>query len=195
MKGKTVLELGSGPAVVGISAAILGAKEVILSDLAYTLPLVQNNIHLNQNAINDGECNSIKCMEIDWFKPPSIEVLSSCWSLSLLSSGNLDGSTTSMDINSNSNTHMHNNSFPQVVLIADCIWLEGLVNPLMNTVEQLSHADHTEVIITYQRRGKAAHDVFWKRLRDAFTSIEELDTMAMCGLEKPESISLLICHR
>ena len=190
MKGKTVLELGSGPALVGISAAILGAKEVILSDLAYTLPLVQNNIHLNQNAINDGECNSIKCMEIDWFKPPPIETLSSCWSLSLLSSGNLE-STTNMDINSNT----HINSFPQVMLIADCIWLEGLVNPLMNTVEQLSHADHTEVIITYQRRGKAAHDVFWKRLRDAFTSIEELDTMAMCGLEKPESISLLICHR
>jgi len=186
VKGKTVLELGSGPALVGISAAILGANEVILSDLAYTLPLVQSNIHLNQNAINDGGCNSIKCMEIDWFKPPPIETLSSCWSLS----SNLD---TNVDINSNTSTLI--NSFPQVMLIADCIWLEGLVNPLMNTVEQLSHAGHTEVIITYQRRGKAAHDVFWKRLRDAFTSIEELDTMEMCGLEKPEFMSLFICHR
>ena len=80
------------------------------------------------------------------------------------------------------------------MLIADCVWLEELVNPPMNTIEILSSIMNTEVIITYQRRGKAAHDIFWKRLHSAFTSIEDVDTMGLCGLLKPESISLLICH-
>jgi|AntRauTorckE5430_2_1112549.scaffolds.fasta_scaffold01774_2 predicted nicotinamide N-methyase len=164
VKGKTVLELGSGPAFVGISAAILDAKEVILSDLAYTLPLIRRNIQANQKSINSGSCKSIKCMEIDWFQPPDRESLSA------------------------------SNNFPQVMLIADCVWLKELVNPLVNTVELLS-STHTEVIITYQRRGKAAHDLFWNRLQSAFTSIEDVDTMALCGLQKPESISLLLCHR
>ena len=76
VEGRPVLELGSGPAVVGISAAILDAKEVILSDLAYTLPLIRTNVQINHKAINDSACKSIKFMELDWFQPPDKESLS-----------------------------------------------------------------------------------------------------------------------
>lgn len=164
VKGRTVLELGSGPAVVGIAAALLDAEEIILSDLDYTLPLMKNNVSLNENAIDPKVYERIRCMEIDWFNPP--------------------------DINSISTGKM----FPQVMLIADCVWLEELVNPLMNTIEKLCQKN-TEVVITYQRRGRAAHNLFWNRLRGIFSCINDVDTIRLCKLEKPESISLLICRR
>lgn len=158
------MELGSGPGLVGIAAALLDAKEVILSDLEYTLPLINSNVSLNDAMINKRFCKKIECVEIDWFDPPESKVLCS-----------------------------QTKVFPQVMLIADCVWLEDLVNPLMDTVEKLCHK-HTNVVITYQRRGRAAHDLFWKRLRGIFSSIENVDTMERCSLDKPESICLLICR-
>jgi len=161
VKAKSVLELGSGPALVGIAAALLGAKEVIISDLEYTLPLMRNNVNLNKDTI---ECERIECMQLDWFDPPFIDTLS-----------------TSIN-------------FPEVMIIADCVWVEQLVNPLMDTVDKLCH-DNTEVIVTYQRRGKGAHDLFMERLHGIFSKIENVDTMECCGLDKPESISLFLCRR
>lgn len=37
LKGNKVLELGSGTGLVGLAAAILGADQVMLTDLEYTL--------------------------------------------------------------------------------------------------------------------------------------------------------------
>ena len=163
------MELGSGPAVVGIAAALLGAKQVILSDLEYTLPLMRSNVKLNQNVIDPAVFERVQCMEIDWFNPPDIQSLS-----------------TSIDA--------PHEIFPDVMLVADCVWLEELVNPLMNTIDKLCRT-HTEVIITYQRRGKAAHDLFMNRISDIFSFVDNVDTMDRCGVAKPESISLLICRR
>lgn len=44
VQGKLVLELGSGTGVAGISAALLGARQVLLSDLAYTMDNLQSNV-------------------------------------------------------------------------------------------------------------------------------------------------------
>lgn len=164
VRNKSVLELGSGPGLVGISAAILGCKSVILSDLSYALPLMKRNVELNQHAM---ECNSVHCVEIDWFSPPDRETI--CCHPS------------------------EQETFPEVILIADCVWLEELVNPLMDTVEKYCNAD-TEVIIAYQCRGKAADALFWKRVKGCFQNIQDMDTLQSCGLSKPESISLLLCQ-
>ena len=163
-----MLELGSGPAVVGIAAALLGANEVILSDLEYTLPLMRKNVQMNKDMIEDGECERIECMEIDWYNPPDVNMLTAKMGASC-------------------------ESFPEVMLIADCVWLEELVIPLMNTVKKLCQQG-TEVIITYQRRGKAAHDLFFEQLENIFSFIEDIDTKEDCDLDKPESLILLICH-
>lgn len=161
VKSKSILELGSGPAFVGISAALLGARQVVVSDLSYTMKLMKSNVQLNSAAIKMANCSRVDCLVLDWFNPPSIENLPFA---------------------------------PEVILIADCVWVEHLVDPLMNTVHLLC-GDTTTVMITYQRRGKATHELFWKRLRDIFSDIVEVDTMNSCGLDKPESLSLLLCQR
>jgi hypothetical protein len=137
---------------------------------------MKQNVDRNRLAIESSECEGIHCIELDWFAPPDVNALLS-------------------SISSTSSPSIQSQHFPQVILIADCVWLEELVNPLMDTVEKYCCDARTEVIITYQRRGKAAHVLFWKRMRDIFRFIEQVDTFQACGQNKPESISLLICHR
>ena len=48
IKGKRVVELGSGIGLVGIVAAALGATESVITDVDDVLPLIENNIQINQ---------------------------------------------------------------------------------------------------------------------------------------------------
>lgn len=47
VKGKKVIELGSGAGLTGIVASFLGASETVLTDLPAALPLLQYNIQIN----------------------------------------------------------------------------------------------------------------------------------------------------
>jgi predicted nicotinamide N-methyase len=62
-RGKTVLELGSGQGVVGITAAMCGAGTVILTDVAPALPSIEHNI-----ALNSVEARAVAA-EVDWHHP------------------------------------------------------------------------------------------------------------------------------
>jgi predicted nicotinamide N-methyase len=179
VKSKSVLELGAGTGFVGIAAAFLSPIKIILTDLEYTVKLINDNISLNKGAIshnqekrhdnnednNDNQkiiqCNC-ECQVCDWFDPPPIKVFGF------------------MSI------------YPEIILIADCVWVEELVDPLMNTLEGYCN-DETTVVITYQQRGKVAHERFWNRLRNMFDVIDSVDTETMCGLKKPNKISLIEC--
>ena len=161
MKCKTVLELGSGTGFVGIAASILGARETILTDLEYTLDLMNQNISLNQNLLQP--CTKLKSMVCDWFDPLHI-------SLFEFSSTN-----------------------PEVILVADCVWIAELVDPLINTLGKYCNKN-TEVIISYQQRGKSAHEKFWKGLEQLFSSVDIIKTGEI-GLNKPESLSLITCRK
>lgn len=74
-----------------------------------------------------------------------------------------------------------NDKYYDVILIADCVWVEKLVLPLLLTLEQLvnyngSESDRVMFLLSYQRRGKDAHDVFYKGLHERFDVIElEID--------------------
>eukprot|EP00798_Chlamydomonas_sp_ICE-L_P007294 gene7294-410_t len=67
VKGKHIVEIGSGPGLVGLVAAGLGAAQVILSDLPHLLPNLEGNIKLNKLEANT------KCMELTWGEAKQIQ--------------------------------------------------------------------------------------------------------------------------
>lgn len=62
LPGSVVVELGCGTGVGGITAGILGARKVILTDLPYTLPNAMDNVQLNKGAIK----GSVEARPLDW---------------------------------------------------------------------------------------------------------------------------------
>jgi predicted nicotinamide N-methyase len=66
MSGMRVVEVGSGPGVAGIAAAVLGAS-VILTDLNYALPNLRATVDLNSHLYKDGGKPLVG--ELDWFSP------------------------------------------------------------------------------------------------------------------------------
>lgn len=161
--GQSILELGCGPGIGGISAGLIGAKEVILTDLEYSIQLARKNIELNSDSVHDAGCHRIEAQLCDWFYPPSI------------ASFNFES------------------TYPNTILIADCVWLEGLVDALLDTILKYT-GENTSVVFSYQRRGRAAHDRFFNGLERLFGHIEHADTNALCGMNAPGSLSIIICR-
>jgi len=145
---------------VGICCSVLDAKEVVMTDLEYALPLMVENVERNRKDMN---CQSIECKACDWFKPPSISHL--C--------GNSDG--------------------PDVILVADCVWLSHLISPLIHTLKTYTGAS-TKVLITYQQRGKDGHEEFMQGIHDIF-DVEVIDTEKTVGLAKPDVFYVLECSK
>jgi hypothetical protein len=82
-----------------------------------------------------------------------------------------------------------------VILIADCVWLEELVSPLLSTIERyvVESQGQVEVVISYQQRGKKAHDEFHERLNRLFSSITNVDLSAF-GLKKSDCLFIYECR-
>ncbi|EER16953.1 Protein C14orf138, putative [Perkinsus marinus ATCC 50983] len=70
VRGKRVLELGSGTGLGGISAALCGAQEVTLTDLPYAMPLLRESIDLNCVA------DTVRADVLDWSDPPAEDIAS-----------------------------------------------------------------------------------------------------------------------
>ncbi|KAL9185253.1 hypothetical protein ACHAXT_003030 [Thalassiosira profunda] len=164
---KAVLELGSGCGLVGIASGILGAKEVVMTDMQYALPLMQSNVERNEALWKGPEmrCRRIECKECDWFNPPPMKELF---------------------VNGNEETS------PDVLLVADCVWISSLIAPLLQTLKQYT-TPSTTVIITYQQRGRDAHEEFWQGVHDLF-DVTVIDTEKSVGLAKPDVFHVLECR-
>ncbi|XP_028677381.2 protein-lysine methyltransferase METTL21D [Erpetoichthys calabaricus] len=134
--GRTVLELGSGTAVVGLMAATLGAF-VTVTDLDELQDLIQLNIMENQHLVT----GTIKAKVLKWgedvseFLPP-----------------------------------------PDYVLMADCIYYEKSLQPLIKTLKELS-GDNTHIFCCYEQRTMGNNPVvekkFFELLQKEF-EIEEI---------------------
>ena len=106
----------------------------------------------------------VSCKECDWFQPPPVDELLG-----------------------------HDNNKADLLLVADCVWLSSLIAPLLRTLKLYTN-DSTEVFITYQHRGKEAHDMFMAGIDEIFDVID-IDTLKEAGLVKPDVFHLLQCKR
>jgi len=59
--------------LAGISAGLLGASEVVLTDLPYSLPWCNESIALNSGALAQ-EQSSVRAEALDWFAPPAVDL-------------------------------------------------------------------------------------------------------------------------
>lgn len=168
VKNKKVIELGSGCGVVGIAAAICGCKQVVMTDLSYALPLMRTNVDRNKSAWKDNVI--VSCKECDWFNPPNVDEL-------LL----------------DQNCEIIKSNYPDVILVADCVWISSLIAPLLHTLKQYT-SESTEVFITYQQRGREAHEMFMEGVHEHF-DVVDVDTLEEAGLVKPDVFHLLRCKR
>lgn len=179
VKSKKVLELGAGCGLVGLAAGVLGAQEVLLTDLPYCLPNMRDNVSRHECTLRQAGCEKVVCGACDWYNPPSLEELAFMMG-------------TTNDRKEDTMTWK-----PDIILIADCVWMQDLVAPLLSTINRLTQqarngqSTHPLVLISYQRRGKATHEEFWTGLHGLFDAlIEDVNVQAL-GLDKPESIHLL----
>jgi predicted nicotinamide N-methyase len=183
LHNRTVLELGSGVGLVGIAAGVLGARRVILTDLHPNLDLLQRNIRENEchwkttggggGGGSVSGCERMVCRECDWNCPPG--------RLSTSESDDGDGERA------------------DVILVADCVWVDPLVEPLLSTVVAFAtttrtkthHREDVRVLFSYQRRGKSTDELFWTGLRRRFASVDILDDE---NLGQPVSLQLISCR-
>lgn len=137
-----------------------------MTDLPYSLHLMRENVDRNQSSFmgNNLLCQRIECKECDWFNPPPINELI----------GN--EKDTSLD----------------VILVADCVWIQPLIEPLLQTLKKYTQT-MTKVIITYQQRGREAHEEFLKGIHALF-NVTDIDTKTSVGLTKPDVFHLFECR-
>mmetsp|Transcript_17481 Transcript_17481/g.40639 ORF Transcript_17481/g.40639 Transcript_17481/m.40639 type:complete len:147 (-) Transcript_17481:337-777(-) len=144
---------------------MLGAKHVTLTDLACCIPLMKENVKRN-----DLE-KRVSCRECDWFHPSQVEKESFCC---------------------------------DVLLVADCIWIESLVEPLLNTISRiccvhgsggrLTNYHPVVVIVSYQRRGKVAHERFWKGMHAMFPHIDKMKVENIPNDGAPRYLNVFVCQ-
>mmetsp|Transcript_13500 Transcript_13500/g.20552 ORF Transcript_13500/g.20552 Transcript_13500/m.20552 type:complete len:174 (-) Transcript_13500:73-594(-) len=169
VRGKCVVELGSGCGMVGIAAAMLGARTTILTDLNYTLPVMKANVEQNMPNIHNKQI--VECVDCDWFNPPPLS--------ELVSGVGCD----EYDVD--------------VILVADCVWVEDLVTPLLRTLrlytdERANDGNDGTVWISYQQRGARAHELFWNGMHELFSSVVEVD---ISSLVQSSVLHIFACRR
>ena len=125
VQGKTVLELGAGTGLAGISASLLGCELVLCTDLPYALESLLSNLHLN---VAEGDVGTkVKALALDWTDPVTYP---------------------EPFISPSEDSSRFENRW-DVILAADVVWLEHLVRPLTSTLVALS-SHTTLLLLSYQ---------------------------------------------
>jgi len=130
VKGKAVVELGSGSGLCGITAWQLGARRVVLTDVnPSVLKLLKHNVALNQAQERlEGDELGLCVQKLDW---------RSRMDMKELRDAHPDVTIAGFDI----------------VIASDCIYEDAAIAPLWHTVTQLlSHNNGAKMIIANELR-------------------------------------------
>ena len=147
MLNKNILEVGSGTGLTGLAAACLGSSLTVLTDLGYTLDNLKANVEFNF-PINEADYScetnvmkypTVRVHELDWskastyIKPADLEL-------------NLVEASHSNDAGA-----LNSKNEWDVILGADVVWLEELVEPLVTALRELS-SSATVIYLAHQVR-------------------------------------------
>lgn len=130
LRGRTAIELGAGTGIVGIMAAYLGA-DVVITDLETLVPLIQYNVDRNVPILCRCDLADNTTNNNNRFNtPPVVKVQTLCW-----------GCTPTPSIPSS----------PDYLILANCVYYESSLEPLLETVLELTSV-HTTVLACYEER-------------------------------------------
>eukprot|EP00892_Ulva_mutabilis_P003871 jgi/Ulvmu1/1856/UM012_0012.1 len=132
MRGSRAIELGSGPGLAGLAAAMLGSS-VVLTDVASVVPLIEQNIRLNfesaawaQQAALRQQFGAAAAAELDWTVPQQLDSFRGPYEL---------------------------------VLCTDCVYHEHLVRDLARVVLHCA-GSKTTVLVCNEFRSASVHAEF-----------------------------------
>jgi predicted nicotinamide N-methyase len=178
VRGKRILELGAGTGLVGIAAHVaFGAREVILTDLEYSLVNLSRN--LSANACRFAGCPAagaasiqdrctIEARVLDWYDLQTCD--------EVLQKRSPPGPTTAATTMESTTTHTRDTGkaaahpvwSPEIVLAADVVWVESLVRPLVRTLHHVCTKALSSplILLSYQRRSQAVEDLLFRTLEE-----------------------------
>lgn len=145
---KNILEVGAGTGLVGIAAAFLGAKRVILTDLEYSIANLETNIDTNlrsDGVSDDAKTVPVEARVLDWLDLSSYDAIVD------------DGQNMAKWL-------------PDVVLASDVVWVDSLVSPLVQTLhyicsKAIKHGRRAPLIfLSYQCRSNSVEQLLFNEL-------------------------------
>ncbi len=154
---------GSCVLELGAGCGVVGIAACILGAkrvILTDLPYAMELMKANV-AKNEASAKAADCCVCDWCTPPEFNGEGHMWACNVL-------------------------------LIADCVWIDELVEPLLNTISSFLDSSHgvVKAIVSYQRRGNSAHDLFWPGMLRLFDQVEKIDV----PIDKPANLDIYECH-
>lgn len=188
VRGRRILELGTGSGVLGNSLAALGATKVVMTDLDYVLPVTLAGVEAtwpgrwsrppqcdvppfddrisNVCKLDDDGAPDIDVALFNWKQPRASPV----WSRWVEPSIDSDAEPVDM------------------VVAADVIWIEELVPPLVDTLRELRDTlivEHQkrgasinwlpDIVIAFERRSQKTLDLFLELMKAGGLDWKELE--------------------
>eukprot|EP00271_Cylindrocystis_brebissonii_P010215 TRINITY_DN26340_c0_g1_i1.p1 TRINITY_DN26340_c0_g1~~TRINITY_DN26340_c0_g1_i1.p1 ORF type:complete len:234 (+),score=39.00 TRINITY_DN26340_c0_g1_i1:1076-1777(+) len=151
---KRALELGSGCGIAGFAMSLMGA-DTTLTDIPAVLPILKKNLKRNMTNL---EAKKASRGHFTGHLPGKVKVAPLLWS-------------NKKQINAVKPPY-------DFVVAADVVYLEEIVEPLIQTMLDVSTSD-TVILLGYKERQEEAHAMFWELLPKNFViekvAREELD--------------------
>lgn len=145
LRQRTIVELGAGTGVISVSAASRGAF-VVSTDLHELVDLMKQNKAENLDVVETGS-GKLECLALDWTKelPRELTRTLSAW---------IEGENGIAALNDAAPSSVALVTFPDMILVSDCVYYESSVDALVKTLTSLT-GPKTLVLVSMEDRTSA----------------------------------------